>query len=356
MKLTVHLPEHNYDILIERDALKRIGSWVATLWDKQKICLITDDTVNELYGSLVLDQLNEAGFEAVRFSITPGEKSKSLPVATQIFDFLAEQEFTRTDGILALGGGVVGDLAGYVAASYMRGIHYLQVPTTLLAQVDSSIGGKTAVNTEKAKNLVGAFWQPEGVLIDSLTLRSLDVRRVREGIAEIIKSAAIADTALWSQLEQLKDEQALLDCAEEIITACLKIKRAVVEEDVLDNGNRLLLNFGHTIGHAIEATAGYGIVTHGEGVAIGMHQITRIAEEKGLTEKGTTDKLKQMIHKFGLPTSHLPWQEETLYHAITHDKKTRGKTIKLILLASIGQAKIETVDTQTVKEFLVIEE
>ncbi|KAF1296081.1 3-dehydroquinate synthase [Enterococcus sp. JM4C] len=356
MKLTVHLPEHNYDILIEKGALNHLGAWVASLWQQQKICIITDETVNQLYGDLVLQQLQAAGFDAVLFAVTPGEKSKSLPVASQLFDFLAEKEFTRTDGILALGGGVVGDLAGFVAATYMRGLHYLQVPTTLLAQVDSSIGGKTAVNTEKAKNLVGAFWQPEGVLIDSLTLQTLEPRRIREGIAEIIKSAAIADKVLWTQLDKLENEQELVERAEEIITACLKIKRAVVEEDVLDNGNRLLLNFGHTIGHAIEATAGYGVVTHGEGVAIGMSQITRIAEEKGLTAVGTTELLNQMITKFGLPIWHKPWQKETLYHAITHDKKTRGSAIKLILLEKIGQAKIETVATETVKEFLTIEE
>ncbi|EOL46215.1 3-dehydroquinate synthase [Enterococcus phoeniculicola] len=356
MKLTVTLPEHAYDILIEKESLTQIGSWVSSLWTKQKICIITDDTVQLLYGNLVFQQLKEQGFDTVIFSVIPGETSKSISVASDIVDFLAENGFTRTDGILALGGGVVGDLAGFVASIYMRGIHYLQVPTTLLAQVDSSIGGKTAVNTEQAKNLIGSFWQPEGVLVDPLTLNTLEVRRIREGIAEIIKSAAIADASLWSRLEALENEQALLEDAEAILTACLKIKQSVVEEDVLDNGNRLILNFGHTIGHAIEATAGYGVVTHGEGVAIGMTQITRIAEKKGLTAKGTTEKLTQMSTKFGLPTQHSPWEKDALFQAITHDKKTRGNTIKLILLETIGQAKIQTIETPLVNEFLVIKE
>lgn len=352
MKLTVNLPTHQYDLTIQKGALPAIGTWARELWQPQRVVVISDDTVNGIYGAQVVQSLNEAGFEASIVAVPHGETSKSLAVAESLYDYLADQGLTRTDGIIALGGGVVGDLAGFVASTYMRGLHFLQVPTTLLAQVDSSVGGKTAVNTSRAKNLVGTFAQPDGVLIDPLTLATLEPRRVREGIAEIVKSAAIADPVLWEKLASLKDENELLEHAEEIIAACCNVKRKVVEEDELDNGSRLTLNFGHTIGHAIENTAGYGVVAHGEGVAIGMVQINRIAEAKGLTPAGTTEALIDMLNKFQLPTSYEPWDTEKLYEAITHDKKARGKQIKIILLERIGAAKIVPVMTEQMKDYL----
>ncbi|GGC81143.1 3-dehydroquinate synthase [Enterococcus wangshanyuanii] len=352
MKLTVTLPNHSYDLTIEKGLLTEIGPWAATIWSPQKVVIITDTNVQPLYGAQVETSLKNAGFETATFVIEAGEQSKSLKVAADLYDFLAEEGLTRSDGIIALGGGVVGDLAGFVASTYMRGLHFLQVPTTLLAQVDSSIGGKTAVNTSKAKNLVGTFAQPDGVLIDPNTLNTLELRRVQEGISEIIKSAAIADKQLWQQLAALKDEHDLLVHATEIIAACCKIKRKVVEEDELDHGVRLLLNFGHTIGHALENTAGYGNLTHGEGVAIGMLQITRIAEEKGLTPVGTTEQLSQMIQKFHLPISSENWDKQALYNALTHDKKTRGGKINIILLEAIGEAKIVRIPIEEMKSYL----
>lgn len=352
MNLTVSLPNHSYDLTIENGLLTEIGNWTKQLWTPQKVVIITDTNVHDLYAIQVQVSLKKAGFTPSIFVIDAGEQSKSLSAAAQIYDFLADEGMTRSDGIIALGGGVVGDLAGFVASTYMRGIHFLQVPTTLLAQVDSSIGGKTAVNTAKAKNLVGTFAQPDGVLIDPETLSTLEIRRVREGIAEIIKSAAIADKQLWETLVSLKDEQDLLTHSVEIITACCKIKQQVVEEDELDNGVRLLLNFGHTIGHALENTAGYGVLTHGEGVAIGMSQITRIAEEKNLTPRGTTKQLNELIQKFHLPISADSWDKESLYAALTHDKKARGGKINIILLESIGQAKIVRIPIKEMKSYL----
>ncbi|WP_375180142.1 3-dehydroquinate synthase [Enterococcus rotai] len=352
MKLTVNLPNHSYDLTIEKGLLKDIGPWAKALWAPQKVVIITDTNVQPLYGEAVSKRLQEAGFEPATFVIDAGEQSKSLTVAAEIYDFLADKGLTRSDGIIALGGGVVGDLAGFVASTYMRGLHFLQVPTTLLAQVDSSIGGKTAVNTSKAKNLVGTFAQPDGVLIDPDTLNTLEVRRVREGIAEIIKSAAIADKQLWQKLTDLTDEHDLIVHAVDIIAACCKIKRKVVEEDELDNGVRLLLNFGHTIGHALENTAGYGNLTHGEGVAIGMSQITRVAESKKLTPSGTTDQLNKMIQKFHLPITSELWDQEQLYSALTHDKKARGGKINIILLETIGHAKIVRIPIEEMKSYL----
>lgn len=350
--LTVQLPTHEYQIIIEKGSLSALGEWAARLWQPQKIAIITDETVDALYGSTVLKQLKDHGFDVTKLAVPAGETSKSLANAEKIYEHLAENQFTRSDGILALGGGVIGDLAGFAAATYMRGIHFLQVPTTLLAQVDSSIGGKTGVNTKNAKNLVGAFWQPDGVLIDPNTLDTLEPRRVREGIAEIVKSAAIADPELWKALSDMTDEQELLAHAVDVITACLKIKRSVVEKDELDNGIRLILNFGHTIGHAIENTAGYGVVSHGEAVAIGMVQINRVAELKGLTPEQTTQQLIEMLEKFGLPITYDNWNEETLYQALTHDKKTRGSAIKLILLEEIGKAKIVPTNIEEMKDYL----
>lgn len=352
MNLTVTLPNHSYDLLIEKGTLAQVGAFAQELWAPQKIVVITDTTVSELYGATVIDSLEQAGFTTAMFVVAAGEQSKSLAVAAQAYDFLAEEGMTRSDGILALGGGVVGDLAGFVASTYMRGLHFIQVPTTLLAQVDSSIGGKTAVNTAIAKNLVGTFAQPDGVLIDPDTLNTLELRRVREGIAEIIKSAAIADRGLWDQLAALTDEADLLAHSVEIIAACCKIKRAVVEADELDNGVRLLLNFGHTIGHALENTAGYGILTHGEGVAIGMSQITKVAEQKQQTPAGITDQLVQMVEKFHLPVSSDHWDKKALYQALTHDKKARGSAINIILLDKIGEAKIVAVPIEEMKDYL----
>ena len=332
MKLTVTLPTHSYDLTIETGALDKIGTWVRSLWQPQRVAIITDETVNKLYGAAVEKELQAAGFETSLIAVAAGEQSKSLETAQLLYDFLAEQQLTRSDGLIALGGGVVGDLAGFVASTYMRGIHFLQVPTTLLAQVDSSIGGKTAVNTKKAKNLVGTFAQPDGVLIDPNTLKTLEPRRVR--------------------VSSLENEQDLVAHAEEIITACCKIKRDVVEEDELDLGLRLILNFGHTIGHALENTAGYGVIAHGEGVSLGMIQITQVAEQRGLSPLGTTQELVTMLEKFDLPVTTDRWPEERLYQAITHDKKTRGGQIKIIVLEKIGQAKIVSLPTEEIRAFL----
>lgn len=350
--LTVTLTNHQYEIEIQRNLLKNCGEWVSSIWQPQRVAIITDSNVAPLYGDLVAQSLTEQDFQVSIFIVPAGEGSKSLEQSAKLYDLLAENGFTRSDGIIALGGGVIGDLAGFVASTYMRGIHFLQIPTTLLAQVDSSIGGKTAVNTKNAKNLVGTFSQPEGVLIDPEVLNTLDNRRLREGIAEIIKSAAIADENLWQLLDSLEDEFELLTRAEEVILPSLEVKRKVVEEDEFDNGSRLTLNFGHTIGHGIENTAGYGVVSHGEGVAVGMLMINQQAENIGQTPKGTTSQLKKMIEKFHLPTKLENLDSESIYQAITHDKKARGSRLKIILLEKIGKAKIVSIPIESIKEYI----
>ncbi|MDR0299440.1 MAG: 3-dehydroquinate synthase, partial [Streptococcaceae bacterium] len=349
MNIIINLPQKSYDITIERGSLQSVGAWVASLWQPQKIVLITDSNVGPLYAEKVVSALTEAGFDEVSvFEFRAGEASKSLQTAENAWDFCAGSGLTRSDGIIALGGGVVGDLAAFVASTYMRGIHFLQIATSLTAQVDSSVGGKTGINSSFAKNMIGTFAQPDGVLIDPEVLTTLGRRELIEGMGEVIKCALIADTELWEKLTALTADE-ILENADFLIAHAIEVKRKVVVEDELDNGSRLLLNFGHTIGHAIEATAGYGQVMHGEAVAIGMVQITQVAEEKGLVEAGLTEKIRQMCLKFGLPVSYEPWDEELLFCAVSHDKKARGSRIQTILVPKIGQAVIYPIALEEMK-------
>ncbi|WP_081165054.1 3-dehydroquinate synthase [Lactococcus garvieae] len=352
MKLSVNLPNTPYEIIIQKGELAKVGSWVSNLWQKQKIVLVTDDNVNAQYGRSVAEQLEDEGFEVFVLEFPAGEASKVLANAENIWNFCAEKGLTRSDGIVALGGGVVGDLAAFAASTYMRGIHFLQIPTSLTAQVDSSIGGKTGVNSAYAKNMVGTFAQPDGVLIDPKVLETLSPRAFREGIGEIVKCALIGDKVLWERLLDLKNEQELLQEAEYFIRAACEVKRRLVVEDQFDQGTRLYLNFGHTIGHAVEAWAGYGQVMHGEAVAIGMVQISKVAESKGLMPKGLTAKIRAMLQKFHLPQTFEPWDEAALFNILTHDKKARGNKIKTVIVPEIGQAKINEISLEEMREYL----
>ncbi|MGX7418282.1 3-dehydroquinate synthase [Carnobacterium gallinarum] len=353
MEIKVTLPHHSYLLQIQAGLLDRCGEWVKSLWQPQRIVIVTDENVNSLYGQKVLESVQQAGFEASLAVVPAGETSKSLTVAEDLYGTFLEAGLTRSDGVIALGGGVIGDLAGFVASTYLRGVHFLQIPTTLLAQVDSSIGGKTAVNLKQGKNMVGTFSQPDGVLIDPLTLNTLEPRRVREGIAEVVKSAAIADLELWELLVSLEDEADLLKHAEAVISACCEVKRKVVEEDELDTGNRLKLNFGHTIGHAIEQVAGYGVCAHGEAVSIGMVQMNQVAEAKGLTAAGTTVELVKMLTKFHLPIEWTPWEPDQLLKAMVHDKKASGDSVRIIQLKEIGEATILRIPISELSQYLV---
>lgn len=352
MKLTVTLPQMSYDVVIDSGGISRVGNWVASLWDPCKIAVITDDTVAGLYGEVVKKALVDVGFDVALLRVTPGEKSKSLDTAQQLYDKLGEFDISRTDGIISLGGGVVGDLAGFVASTYMRGIKSLQIPTTLLAQVDSSIGGKTGVNTDKAKNMIGTFHHPEGVLIDPEVLQSLDMRHIQAGLAEIIKTAAIGDLVLWQLLDACDDEHACLAIIDTLIYHSCEVKRQLVEEDALDYGQRLLLNFGHTIGHGIERSVGYGQITHGEAVAIGMVNILEFEVVSGRGESRLLLDLVNMLERFHLPTTLPNLDSETLYRAVTHDKKMRGNTLSIVTLADIGEGMIRAISLEDMASWL----
>ena len=353
MKLEVNLTHNPYDIIIEKGSLKTVGQWVKSLWEPQKIALITDNHVGALYAEKVKLSLEHEGFEVVVFDFLEGEASKNLKTVNKAYEFLIKNGMTRSDGILALGGGVVGDLAGFVASTYMRGIHFVQVPTSLTAQVDSSIGGKTGVNTPFAKNIVGTFAQPDGVLIDPNVLETLGKRELIEGMGEVVKYGLIDDPELWHLLESIDGSvHSILENSETIIYRSCNVKRKIVVEDEFEGGVRMYLNFGHTIGHAVEQTAGYGKVMHGEAVAIGMVQISRVAEEKGLMPKGITRQIAEMCVKFGLPVDYEPWRVEELYTALTHDKKARGNSIKTVIVPEIGKAAINQIPLVEMKEYL----
>lgn len=340
MIITVDLENRSYSLQIEKSSFPRAGQWVATLWKPRRIAVITDETVGALYASSLIADLTKSGFIVKQITIPPGEESKSFSQAENLYGKLLDFGLTRKDGLIALGGGVVGDLTGFIASTYQRGVPFLQIPTTLLSQVDSSIGGKTGVNLPQGKNLVGTFYQPEGVLIDPDLLASLPLRRLREGLAEVIKYGAIADAKLFETLESLKNEEDFLAHSVEIIARCCSIKKEFVEKDERDMGLRFLLNFGHTIGHGIEQVTHYKSWAHGEAVAIGMNQITSITENQGATERGTLKRLQELLQKFHLPLQHVPWDVDELSLAISRDKKGESDQIRMVRLRKIGEAEL----------------
>lgn len=339
-KLTVNLGERSYDIIIKKNLRFEIGKHIKTIYKNKKIFVITDDNLNNIYGKDLNAILEKNGFDVKLFSIKPGETSKSFEKLQQLYSKFTEFEMTRSDLIIAFGGGVVGDLAGFAAATFLRGIDFIQIPTSLLAQVDSSVGGKVAVNIKEGKNLVGNFYQPKLVLIDTEILKSLPEKNFNDGLGEVIKYGCIKDKKLFEKLETFKNKQQLKSNIGDIIYNCCDIKRIVVENDEKDLGERMLLNFGHTIGHSIEKHFGYGHYAHGEAVGIGMNMITQISEEKGLTQKGTKKRIDNLLRKYNLKTEIFIKDKNALKKMIKVDKKNINGQLNIILLKSIGQSYI----------------
>lgn len=324
----------SYQVLIGKDILKQAGEEITKRIQPCKAAIITDDTVAPLYEQVVRDSLTSAGFSVCTFSFAAGEASKRITTLSAVLEYLAEQEMTRQDIIVALGGGVVGDLAGFAAAIYQRGIRFVQIPTTLLAAVDSSVGGKTAIDLEAGKNLAGAFYQPHLVLCDTNTLQTLPKETFVDGVAEVIKYGVLGNPALF---EKLSTEHWQNDI-EEIIETCVCMKRDIVQEDEFDTGKRQLLNLGHTFGHAIEQKSNFTI-THGHAVAIGLYLITRAAEQKELAPVGLADQIANTLQK-----NHLPIQTDFTVEEIAAgtlvDKKRRGGSIQFIFPRAIGVCSI----------------
>lgn len=327
-----------YDVVIGSGVLSRCGDAVASLGkDYDKIAVISDDNVFALYGGQLLASLQKAGYNVVEFVFPNGETSKSMENLQNILGFLCEGRCTRKSLVVALGGGVVGDIAGFAAAIYQRGIDYIQIPTTFLAAIDSSVGGKTAVNLPQGKNLAGAFWQPKLVLHDTDTLSTLSADIFRDGVAEAVKYGCIWDRALFDIMRENGFTSGLSD----IIARCVAIKAEVVRLDERESGLRGILNFGHTLGHGIEKLSDYGI-SHGKAVAIGMVLAAKAGERAGLTADGTSDAIRGCLEREGIITA-CPYPIAEACAAAMGDKKRTGDTMNLILLNGIGKAFIHPV-------------
>ena len=328
--------ESRYDIHIERGLLARCAPLLAPYAGRRAV-VVADSNTAPLYGDTLLAQLKQAGVSATLFALPAGETTKCQTQLTRLYDAFLDAKLTRSDVVFALGGGVIGDIAGYAACTYLRGVRFVQVPTTLLAQVDSSVGGKVAINHPRGKNLLGAFYQPELVIIDPDTLRTLDARQIGAGLGEVIKYGCIADGALFAQIESAGCREALMPMLGDVIARCCAIKARYVAEDPLDHGVRMQLNFGHTLAHALENTMGYGTLLHGEAVCIGMVVAARWGELLGMTPEGTAQRIRALLAAYDLPTD-IPegLTHETLAGVMALDKKASGKTVRAVILTTIG--------------------
>lgn len=342
--VSVMLGDRSYPIRIRWGSLPELGGVLAQESDIGRAVLVTTPQVGALYAETVEAGLVGAGVEVSRLEVPDGEPAKTLTNASRLYDQLLELEVDRQTCLVSLGGGAACDLVGFVASTTLRGLPLVQVPTTLLAQVDASVGGKTAVNHERGKNLIGTFYQPRLVWIDPEVLSSLDTRERRAGLAEIVKVAAIWDADFFRQLEDCAESILALErepVCEAIARAC-GIKAEVVGLDEREAGLRALLNFGHTLGHAIESVGGYRDVSHGEAVAMGMAFATQISEERELCPQGTRKRLCELLERVGLPTQ-LPksTSDRSAYlRAIAVDKKVRGAQVGFVILREIGRAEL----------------
>lgn len=347
-KITVSTAGGVYDVIIGAGLLEHAGDTYRCLDGSSEggtAAVITDDIVDGLYAPRLEASLKAAGYNTVKFVIPHGEASKNPEELFRIVNFLAENHLTGSDTVFALGGGVVGDITGFAASIYLRGIHFVQIPTTLLSAVDSSVGGKTAVDLPSGKNLAGAYYQPDLVICDYSVLDTLSDEIFADGMAEVIKYGAIYDKSLYPLLPDARTKN-----IEKVIAKCVSIKSEIVGQDEKDKGIRQLLNFGHTFGHAIEKCSGYKI-SHGKAVAAGMAVMTEAAIKMNLCSDDCLDDLLKMIHAFGLPDK-TDFSVEELYEALLSDKKRKGGTITLVVPSEPGRCILKKVSVQEAKEFL----
>ncbi len=337
-KIEVRLGGNSYQIHIGRGILSRLGLWLKQSWATDKLVIVTHPSVERLYGNALRQKLTQQGFEVTVLLVPEGEEQKSLETAGRLYSELSDFRAERTTPIIALGGGVIGDLAGFVAATYLRGVPLVQAPTTLLAQVDSSIGGKVAVDHNHLKNKIGAFYQPGLVVSDIATLSTLPAGELGYGLAEVIKYGVIGDEGLFTYLEENLDRIRSLDsiALEEIVFHSAGIKAGVVEKDERDSGLRNILNYGHTVGHAIETVSGF-TVGHGQAVAVGMVVAGKISNRLGMFGNDEQIRLKRLIQRAGLPTEFPGLDVDMVIQAMEHDKKIRHGRIRFVLPKSIGE-------------------
>ncbi len=353
-KVLVEPGTSTYNIYIENGLINKIGSLLQKDFSGEKIVIITDSNVEKLYGDKLMDILSNSGYTVKTITVPAGEQSKSIKQLEHIYNQLTALDINRSNMIIAFGGGVIGDLAGFAASTYLRGIPYVQIPTTLLAQVDSSIGGKTGVNLKSGKNLVGSFYQPQAVFIDPELLSTLPQEHWSNGMAEVIKYGAIKDKELFHMLMNSRDYSDLQQNLEQVILKCVTIKKELVEEDEKDTGVRMLLNFGHTLGHVIENYFEYSLYTHGEAVAIGMCVITHNSEKMGLTTLSTYSKLVEICKKYKLPFEMPKMDIQKIREIIRLDKKFSDKNANLIVLSDIGNSYIHKATANTVLSYFGI--
>lgn len=333
----------DYTIYIGSGLFSRAGHLIKEKFSGKKVCVVTDENVAELYLADFESELDAAGVTHESFVFSPGEHNKTLATVEQILCFLNEKSFTRSDILVALGGGITGDITGFAASVYLRGLEFVQIPTTLLAAVDSSVGGKTGVNLGGLKNQVGTFWQPSAVICDPILFDTLPKTELASGMAEVIKYAAICDPSLGAKLCKEYDMT-------EMIYECVKIKRDIVSNDERDTGRRQLLNLGHTFGHGIEKVSDNSY-THGQAVAIGTVMAFRAAEKMGICEEGEAEKAKLLLSAYSLPTE-CPFNPYNLLFAMQSDKKRAGEKITLVLPRSFGDCILYRTDMSALPEIL----
>jgi 3-dehydroquinate synthase len=351
--LTVDLGERSYPIHIGPGLLPRAGEWLAGAISSRRALVVTQPNIDELYGTAVRDGLAAAGFTVATHHVPQGESSKCVAEFMGIHDALFAFGADRGTAVVALGGGVIGDLAGFAASTYMRGVPYVQVPTTLLSQVDSSVGGKTAINHPRAKNIIGTFYQPVMVAADTDTLRTLEHRELLAGLAEVVKYGVIWDAELFARLETDLDALLALDprVLAPVIHRCCAIKAEVVARDERESGLRAILNFGHTFAHAVEALSGYGTVLHGEAVAMGMVAAARLAERLALCPEGLAERIRALLARAGLATDYPRLPKAGFLATVGHDKKAVGGKARYVLPTRMGHVEVlADVDEELVLE------
>ena len=350
--LKVNTEMGSYDINIGSGILSMIREVVDFNLRGNKVAIITDANVMELHGRKLGEALTGSEYMIHHLIINPGEKSKSMENYESICNQLLEWGLDRDDLIITFGGGVVGDLGGFVAATYLRGIPYIQVPTTLLSQVDSSVGGKVAINLQGGKNIIGSFYHPRAVIMDTGLLDTLSNRVFRDGMGEVIKYGCIWSHELYKQLEEISGREEFMDHIEDIVYSCCRIKRDIVEEDEKELSLRKILNFGHTLGHAVERHHNFKEYTHGEAVALGMSVITVNTEKMGVTKEGTSKRLNNILLRYGLPVFSDKTISEEIIRLAERDKKSSGDQIYLAVLKDIGDTEIIKVGKEELKSYL----
>lgn len=346
MKTITVKASKTYEVRVGEGLLQTVGTLAAEVVRGKTVAVVSDSNIFPLYGKTVCDSLAQADFRVESFVFSAGEESKNLSTYGELLHFLSEKQLTREDAVLTLGGGVVGDLGGFAAATYLRGVGLVAVPTSLLAMVDSSVGGKTAVDLDIGKNQVGCFYQPLRVICDPQTLKTLPDEQFACGSAEVIKYGLMANAPFFDALA----ERPMGEWIEEVIATCVEMKRDVVEQDEFEQGLRALLNLGHTVGHAVETCSGYSVL-HGQAVAIGMAVLTRAAAEKGLCDTSVAERLEEILKKYDLPTK-TQFSAEELIAVIRNDKKRKQDAIECILPREIGVCEMRKIALEELADWL----